>query len=134
MNRKAPIPGCGSVRPWAVIEFWSFCSRQFNRPFIAVKRPMIQLVKLAAGATLLGVAMLTLAEVIPPRSAEAGPDIRNLILKDVQGADHQPLAAAGQKAIVLFFVMSDCPIANSYAPEINRIVATYSSQGVRSYL
>ena len=123
-----------SCLPGKVIEFRSFCSRQPFRPFMAVKRSMIQLMKLAAGAMLLGVAMLTLAEELPQRSASAGPAVRNLILKDVQGADHQPLAAAGQKATVLFFVLSDCPIANSFAPEINRIVAAYSSQGVRSYL
>lgn len=120
--------------PGRVIEFRLVCSRQPIRPFMAVKRPMIQLMKLAAGATLLGVAMLTLAEELPRRSASAGPDVRNLIIKDVQGASHQPLAAAGQKATVMFFVMSECPIANSYAPEINRIVAAYATRGVRSYV
>lgn len=94
---------------------------------------MIKLMKQAAGATLLGIAMLAAAE--QPRSAgRTEPDIRNLVIKDVQGASHHPLAAAGQKATVLFFVLSECPIANSYAPEINRIVATYTARGVRSYV
>ena len=100
-----------SCLPGKVIEFRSFCSRQPFRPFMAVKRSMIQLMKLAAGAMLLGVAMLTLAEELPRRSASAGPDVRNLIFKDVQGAEHQPLAAAGQKATVLFFVL--CGIVES---------------------
>lgn len=52
----------------------------------------------------------------------------------MQGASHQPLADADQKATVLFFVLSECPIANSYAPEINRIAATYAARGVRSYV
>ncbi len=90
--------------------------------------------KLAASVTLLVTTMLAVSEELPRQSGKAETDVRNLIIKDVQGADHQPLVAAGQKATVLFFVLSDCPIANSYAPEINRIAAAYSSLGVRSYL
>jgi hypothetical protein len=33
-------------------------------------------------------------------------------------------------AVVLFFITTDCPIANSFAPEINRIVNDYRSRGV----
>lgn len=99
-----------------------------------MKQSMIKLMKQAAGATLLGAALLAAAAEQPRRSGTTEPDIRNLVIKDVQGASHQPLAAAGQKATVLFFVLSECPIANSYAPEINRIVATYTARGVRSYV
>jgi len=95
---------------------------------------MIKLVKRATSAMLLGAAMVTAAAEPPRPSGTADPDVRHLVIKDVQGASHQPLAAAGQKATVLFFVMAECPIANSYAPEINRIVATYADRGVRSYL
>ena len=34
------------------------------------------------------------------------------------------------KASVLFFITSDCPIANSYAPEIQRICSEYSAKQV----
>lgn len=95
---------------------------------------MSKLMKQAAGATLLGVAMLSAAEELPRRSDTPAPDVRKLIIKDVHGVDHHPLAAAGQKATAFFFVHSDCPVANSYAPEINRIVATYGARGVRSYV
>ena len=33
-------------------------------------------------------------------------------------------------AAVLFFITNDCPIANSYAPEIQRICGEYASRGV----
>jgi hypothetical protein len=33
-------------------------------------------------------------------------------------------------AVVRFFITTDCPIANSFAPEINRIVNDYRSRGV----
>jgi hypothetical protein len=45
---------------------------------------------------------------------------------DVNGGVHRPLDAHGQMATALIFIASDCPIANSYAPEINSIVAAYS--------
>src|SRR5438132_2609743 len=35
-----------------------------------------------------------------------------------------------RKVTVLFFITTDCPIANSYAPEIIRIVNTYGPSGV----
>jgi hypothetical protein len=34
------------------------------------------------------------------------------------------------RASVLFFITTDCPIANSFAPEINRITAEYGPRGV----
>jgi len=34
------------------------------------------------------------------------------------------------RAVVLFFITTDCPISNSFAPEINRIVADYSPRKV----
>jgi thiol-disulfide isomerase/thioredoxin len=36
----------------------------------------------------------------------------------------------GEKAIVLFFVRTDCPISNRYAPELQRIYQKYSLKGV----
>jgi hypothetical protein len=86
-----------------------------------------------------GVALLCAVAVCPAQGA--GPSrvaaeevSRALIVQDVQGKPHQPLADAGQKATVLFFVLHDCPLANSCAPEINRIVADYRARGVRSFL
>ena len=55
-------------------------------------------------------------------------------VNDVDGGAHRPLAEAGQAATVLLFVMHDCPIANSYAPEISRIAEEYRARGVRSYV
>jgi len=54
-------------------------------------------------------------------------------LHDTQGAVHAPSEWAGHKAVVLFFVTTDCPIANSYVPEMNRIRDAYAPQGVLFY-
>jgi len=54
----------------------------------------------------------------------AGPQIRT-----VDGAVLRPLAPSGA-ANVLFFVATDCPISNGYAPEIQRICRAYAPKGV----
>ncbi|HEV8604641.1 MAG TPA: redoxin domain-containing protein [Tepidisphaeraceae bacterium] len=50
-----------------------------------------------------------------------------------------PVAATGdapnqKKVIVCLFTRTDCPISNSYAPEVRRIHEKFSSQGVGFYL
>ena len=49
--------------------------------------------------------------------------------RDIDGRSFAPFAPAG-KANVLLFVQTDCPISNSYAPEIQRICKAYESKGV----
>lgn len=49
--------------------------------------------------------------------------------RDIDGRTMTPFAPAG-KAHVLFFVASDCPVSNSYAPEIQRVCKAYESKGV----
>ena len=36
----------------------------------------------------------------------------------------------GEKALVLIFTRTDCPISNRYAPEIQRLYRKYSAQGI----
>lgn len=56
-------------------------------------------------------------------------------LMDTAGQLHEPLkATAGRKATIIIFTLPDCPIANAYAPEINRLVADYAAKGVSFYL
>jgi hypothetical protein len=38
------------------------------------------------------------------------------------------------KWTVLFFLMTDCPISNRYAPEIQRICASYGPKGAHCFL
>ncbi len=55
-------------------------------------------------------------------------------IADAAGKLHEPLKPDGRKATVIIFTLPDCPIANAYAPEINRLVADYSAKGVGFYL
>ena len=51
-------------------------------------------------------------------------------LLDTTGAPHSSAEWAKGRAVVLYFVATDCPIANSYVPEMNRIEELYSPKGV----
>lgn len=57
-----------------------------------------------------------------------------LAVTDIQTREVQPFLPAGQICSVIIFTLTDCPIANQYAPEIQRIVAAYDSKKVRFYL
>jgi peroxiredoxin len=54
-------------------------------------------------------------------------------LRDTQGAVHTPAEWARQRAVLLFFVTIDCPVGNSYVPEMNRIREAYAGRGVAVY-
>ena len=56
-----------------------------------------------------------------------------IAIRDVDGHELKPLDPAGP-AGVLFFITNDCPISNSYAPEIQRICGDYAAKGVKCTL
>jgi peroxiredoxin len=77
-------------------------------------------VKTAASALLLAIAAL------------AHPALQ-FTLRDTEGVEHGPREWSQARAIVLFFVTTDCPLSNGYAPEMNRIEGAYASRGVLVY-
>jgi peroxiredoxin len=54
-------------------------------------------------------------------------------LRDTQGAVHTPAEWAGHKAVLLYFVTVDCPVGNSYVPEMNRLREAYAARGIAFY-
>ena len=60
--------------------------------------------------------------------AAAAPSIR-----DLNGSLLNVFKPGGM-ANILFFISSDCPISNGYAPEIQRLCAQYEAKGVRCTL
>src|ERR1700691_200281 len=54
-------------------------------------------------------------------------------LRDTEGVAHSPNEWAQARAVVLFFVTTDCPLSNGYAPEMNRIEQAYAPRGVLFY-
>src|SRR5262245_49007080 len=79
-----------------------------------------------AGVTsVLIVAAATLWFVAPPESYD---------LVDIDGVTHGSLARPDGQWNVLIFQTTDCPIANQYAPEIQRICVSYGPKGVHCFL
>jgi thiol-disulfide isomerase/thioredoxin len=54
---------------------------------------------------------------------------REVGVRDVTGAVLKPFAA-GTAASLVFFVATDCPVSNGYAPEIQRVCRDYARRGV----
>jgi len=44
----------------------------------------------------------------------------------VDGRMHQPIKDAGGKPIAFLFISHDCPVCNTYAPEIGRLIARFN--------
>jgi hypothetical protein len=81
---------------------------------------MIRIVVAAA----IGAIQLVWASGPAPEAATASPQVR-----DVAGGWLRPFNPSGA-ANAIFFVSSDCPISNSYAPEIQRLCRQYGSKGI----
>src|SRR4051812_37777296 len=47
--------------------------------------------------------------------------LRRLAVADLDGRTVQPFARSAAHGVVLVFVRSDCPIANRYAPDLERL-------------
>lgn len=53
---------------------------------------------------------------------------------DAQNHSVNPFGDRRAKAVVFFFLRTDCPISNRYAPEIERLAGKYASEGIRFWL
>jgi hypothetical protein len=49
------------------------------------------------------------------------------VVRDINSVVHHPLVAGEKMGSVLIFYLHDCPICNGYAPEMNRIAATFTN-------
>jgi thiol-disulfide isomerase/thioredoxin len=54
-------------------------------------------------------------------------------LRDTEGRTHTAAEWGGKRFVVLFFLTTDCPLCNSYVPELNRIDQAYAPRGVAFY-
>ncbi len=71
------------------------------------------------------------ALVVTASAGEAIPAA--LALKASDGQTLTPLAKREQKAIVLVFLMHDCPVTNASAPELARLSSEFTQRGVEFY-
>ena len=80
-----------------------------------------------------GIFLLALSGLHAEPTAAGKSVAASIKLTDPNGKSVNPLANEGQRATVLIFLTTDCPLCNTYAPEIGRIVADYKESGVRVY-
>ncbi len=53
---------------------------------------------------------------------------------DLTGKPVNPLTGTQDRAVVLVFLKTDCPISNSYAPEIRRLYDKYTALGIAFWM
>ncbi len=68
------------------------------------------------------------------KAAQTRTPPSQIAVKTVNGNWIKPLQGTKCKATVLLFIAHDCPISNSYAPELNRMIKQFSAQNVVFYL
>lgn len=56
--------------------------------------------------------------------------VKDFSLRDVKGHRHTAAAWKDKKAVVLFFLGTECPVSNGYAPEYTRLAKAFTGQGV----
>lgn len=58
----------------------------------------------------------------------------NWTLTDITGREHRLFGDAATKAMVLVFISTDCPIANSYQPQLQKLAKNHAADGIRWFM
>ncbi len=67
-------------------------------------------------------------------SSSQDAEASDRFFRDLGGKLHDPLDVGDAKANVLIFILTDCPIANQYAPEIRAIQQDHQDDPLKFYL
>jgi peroxiredoxin len=59
----------------------------------------------------------------------AGP-VKEFALRDAFGSLHTTTEWIGRPAVVLFFIATECPVSNGYAPEMRRLAESFGARGI----
>ncbi|MEO7143859.1 MAG: redoxin domain-containing protein [Bryobacteraceae bacterium] len=77
--------------------------------------------------------MVAKALLVPFLAAAALGAPPRFALTDTAAQVHTPAEWTAKRAVVLFFVTTDCPLSNGYVPEMNRVERDYAPRGVAVY-
>jgi peroxiredoxin len=66
-------------------------------------------------------------------SPAAAALIKDFSLSDTKGKVHTSTEWKNRKAVVLFFIGTECPVSNGYAPEYVRLAKEFADRGIRFY-
>ena len=81
-----------------------------------------------------GVSVSVLLACLTIGMGDAQPLSGALYGHDLRGGPVARLATSGAQAVVLFFIATDCPISNRYAPEIDRLKKEFAGKPVAFWL
>lgn len=68
----------------------------------------------------------------PPCSAADPP--ATWLFADIEGKHHKPFDDQSVRGIALVFISTDCPIANSYQPLLQRLSEQHTKNGIRLFM
>src|SRR5262249_6320143 len=74
-----------------------------------------------------------LAGVALPAASEAPKAVKDFSLADARGKTHTSADWKGKKAVVLFFLNTECPVSNFYAPECSRLAKAFAVKWAAFY-
>ena len=69
-----------------------------------------------------------------PADVVTTAELAKIQLTDITGTAHQPFADVAIRSVGLVFVSTDCPIANSFQPELQQLFQQYQSKGIAIFL
>jgi peroxiredoxin len=78
--------------------------------------------------------VLAMATKLPMAMAEGGNTAGTLAWKDLSGHTYSATDLARTKATVFVFTSTECPVANRYAPRLDRFSREYAKKGVSVFL
>jgi len=77
--------------------------------------------------------VVLLASSLAAAEQDALPKVGEFALSDAQGAKHTAGQWHDAKAVVVFILGTECPVANGYAPLMQRLADAYGSRGIKFY-
>ena len=81
--------------------------------------------------SIIALALVMLAACTSARAVER--QITDFKVRDAAGAEHTPAEWREKAAVVLFFIDTECPVSNGYAPQMRRIAEKYAGRKVATY-
>jgi len=79
----------------------------------------------------MAVALIFSAAVCQAAPVAPGTAVDDITLTDINGAEHKLSDYAGDKAVVLAFLGTECPLARLYAPRLEALAERYADKGVK---
>ena len=110
-----PVPWCPTP----------MSKRPFSSPLARLALP------LATAAMVLAQFLWTGCGVGPGSSSKS--QVALTTAQSLEGQPVDPLSSITHRAVVLFFLSTECPISNKYAPEIRRLVSKYRPMDIEFY-